>query len=141
MSTHKNLLGQYSSQDMDKIIGWGEGQDGDGHLLAEQTAHGRANHLTVDSLFNNVGNGTDSLAYDSPLGVSAAMQYSNCFVNEYGIRFCDESGGDVYKRQTLCCCRVSRTCLLLAYGVETLTMQSCFASNIRSGGGRRYHTV
>ena len=52
-----------------------------------------ANHLTVDSLFNNVGNGTDSLAYDSPLGVSAAMQYSNCFVNEYGIRFCDESGG------------------------------------------------
>ena len=93
MSTNKNLLGQYSSQDMDKIIGWGEGQDGDGHLLAEQTAHGRANHLTVDSLFNNVGNGTDSLAYDSPLGVSAAMQYSNCFVNEYGIRFCDESGG------------------------------------------------
>lgn len=93
MSTNKDLLGTYSSQDMDKIIGWGEGQDGDGHLLAEQTAHGRANHLTVDSLFNNVGNGTDSLAYDSPLGVSAAMQYSNCFVNEYGIRFCDESGG------------------------------------------------
>lgn len=93
MSTNKDLLGQYSSQDMDKIIGWGEGQDGDGHLLAEQTAHGRANHLTVDSLFNNVGNGTDSLAYDSPLGVSAAMQYSNCFVNEYGVRFCDESGG------------------------------------------------
>ena len=93
MSTNKDLLGHYSSQDMDKIIGWGEGQDGDGHILAEQTAHGRANHLTVDSLFNNVGNGADSLAYDSPLGVSAAMQYSNCFVNEYGIRFCDESGG------------------------------------------------
>lgn len=93
LSTNKELLAQYSSQDMDKIIGWGEGQDGDGHLLVEQTAHGRANHLTVDSLFNNVGNGTDSLAYDSPLGVSAAMQYSNCFVNEYGIRFCDESGG------------------------------------------------
>ena len=93
MSTNKELLGQYSSQDMEKIIGWGEGQDGDGHLMAEQTAHGRANHLTVDSLFNNVGNGDESLAYSSPLGVSAAMQYSDCFVNEYGERFCDESGG------------------------------------------------
>lgn len=93
MSTNKPLLAQYSSQDMEKIIGWGQGQDGDGHLMAEQTAHGRANHLTVDSLFNNVGNGEESLAYSSPLGVSAAMQYSDCFVNEYGTRFCDESGG------------------------------------------------
>lgn len=93
MSTNKELLGQYSSQDMSKIIGWGEGQDGDGHLMAEQTAHGRANHLCVASLFNNVGNGEDSFAYDSKLGVCMAMQYSDCFVNEYGLRFCDESGG------------------------------------------------
>ena len=92
MSTNKELLAYYSSQDMSKTIGWGEGQDGDGQLLVEQTAHGRANHLTVDSLFNNVGDGDSSLAYDSVLGVSAAMQYSECFVNEYGIRFCDESG-------------------------------------------------
>ena len=92
MSTNKDLLAEYSSQDMCKTIGWGEGQDGDGHLMAEQTAHGRANHLTVDSLFNNVGNGDESLAYDSVLGVAASMQYSNCFINEYGIRFCDESG-------------------------------------------------
>ena len=93
MSTNKELLGQYSSQDMSKIIGWGEGQDGDGHLMAEQTAHGRANHLCVASLFNNIGNGEESFAYDSPLGVCMAMQYSDCFVNEYGLRFCDESGG------------------------------------------------
>ena len=93
MSTNKELLGQYSSQDMSKIIGWGEGQDGDGHLMAEQTAHGRANHLCVASLFNNVGNSEDSFAYDSKLGVCMAMQYSDCFVNEYGLRFCDESGG------------------------------------------------
>lgn len=93
MSTNKELLAEYSSQDMDKIIGWGYGQDGDGHLMAEQTAHGRANHLCVASLFNNIGNGEQSCAYDSPLGVSAAMQYTDCFVNEYGIRFCDESGG------------------------------------------------
>jgi fumarate reductase flavoprotein subunit len=94
MSTNKDLLGQYSSQDMDKIIGWGDGQDGDGHLMVEQTAHGRANHLTVDSLFNNVGDGTtDHFAYNSVLGVSVAMQYTECFVNEYGIRFADESDG------------------------------------------------
>ena len=92
MSTNKELLAQYSSQDMSKIIGWGEGQDGDGQLMAEQTAHGRANHLTVASLFNNVGNGDESLAYSSPLGVAATMQYSDLFINEYGIRFCDESG-------------------------------------------------
>ena len=93
MSTNKPLLAQYSSQDMSKIIGWGDGQDGDGHLMAEQTAHGRANHLCVASLFNNVGNGEDSFTYSSPLGVAATMQYSDLFVNEYGIRFCDESGG------------------------------------------------
>ena len=93
MSTNKDLLAEYSSQDMCKIIGWGAGQDGDGHLLAEQTAHGRANHLTVDSLFNNVGNGEVAQGYESALGVSAAMQYSDCFINEYGIRFADESGG------------------------------------------------
>ena len=93
MSTNKPLLAQYSSQDMDKIIGWGDGQDGDGHLMAEQTAHGRANHLCVASLFNNVGNGKESLAYSSSLGVAATMQYSDLFVNEYGIRFADESNG------------------------------------------------
>ena len=93
MSNNKELLAQYSSQDMSKTIGWGEGQDGDGQLMAEQTAHGRANHLTVASLFNNVGDGEESLAYSSPLGVAASMQYSDLFVNEYGIRFCDESAG------------------------------------------------
>lgn len=87
MSTNKDLLAYYSSQDMEKIIGWGVGQDGDGHLMAEQTAHGRANHLTVSSLFNNV----DGYAYDSPLGVSTTMQYTDLFVNEDGVRFCDES--------------------------------------------------
>ena len=93
MSTNKELLAQYSSQDMEKIIGWGDGQDGDGHLMAEQTAHGRANHLCVASLFNNVGNGDESLTYSSPLGVAATMQYSDLFVNEYGTRFADESAG------------------------------------------------
>ena len=77
MSTNKTLLANYTSQDLDKTIGWGQGQDGDGHLMAEQTAHGRANHLAVDSLFNNV----KDFSYDSALGVCVAMQPSNFWVN------------------------------------------------------------
>ncbi|MBQ5997652.1 MAG: FAD-binding protein, partial [Bacteroidales bacterium] len=90
ISTNKALLSYYTSQDLEKTIGWGVGQDGDGQLMAEQTAHGRANHLTVSSMFNNV----DGLAYDSKLGVAGTMQYSDLFVNEDGIRFADESQGD-----------------------------------------------
>lgn len=63
------------------------GQDGDGHLMAEQTAHGRANHLTVDSLFNNV----KDFSYDSALGVCVAMQSSNFWVNQDGLRFMNEN--------------------------------------------------
>lgn len=90
MSTNKALLSYYTSQDLEKTIGWGVGQDGDGHLMVEQSAHGRANHLTVSSMFNNV----EGFAYDSPLGVALTMQYSDLFVNEDGIRFADESQGD-----------------------------------------------
>lgn len=64
-----------------------QGQDGDGHLMAEQTAHGRANHLTVDSLFNNV----KDFSYDSALGVCVAMQSSNFWVNQDGLRFMNEN--------------------------------------------------
>ena len=55
--------------------------------MAEQTAHGRANHLTVDSLFNNV----KDFSYDSTLGVCVAMQPSNFWVNQDGLRFMNEN--------------------------------------------------
>lgn len=87
MSTNKELLAQYSSIDMEKVIGWGAGQDGDGQLMVEQTAHGRANHLCVASLFNNV----KDFAYDSPLGVCVAMQPTNLYVNQDAIRFVSEA--------------------------------------------------
>lgn len=87
MSTNKTLLANYSSQDMEKIIGWGTGQDGDGQLMAEQTAHGRANHLTVDSLFNNV----KGFSYDSALGACVGMQPTDFWVNEDGLRFMSEA--------------------------------------------------
>ena len=87
MSTNKTLLANYTSQDLDKTIGWGQGQDGDGQLMAEQTAHGRANHLCVASLFNNV----KDFAYDSQLGVCVAMQPSDFWVNQDGLRFMNEN--------------------------------------------------
>ena len=87
LSTNFALLGYYTGQDvMEKCHGWGEGQDGDGHLLVEQTAHGHCKGITVSSMFNNV-KGFD---YDSRLGIAATMQPANLYVNQYGLRFASE---------------------------------------------------
>ena len=87
LSTNFDLLSYYTGQDVhEKCHGWGAGQDGDGHLLVEQTAHGRCKRITVSSLFNNV----KGFAYDSPLGVAATMQPKNVYVNQYGLRFGSE---------------------------------------------------
>ncbi|WP_158240485.1 FAD-binding protein [Telmatospirillum siberiense] len=89
MSTNKALLAKYTSIDLEKVIidGAQAGQDGDGHLMAESTAHGRATHLCVSSLFLNV----KGFAFSSPLGACAGMQPTNLWVNQDGIRFTDES--------------------------------------------------
>ncbi len=88
LSTNFDLLSYYTGQDVhEKCHGWGAGQDGDGHLLAEQTAHGMCKSITVASLFNNV----KGFAYDSPLGVAATMQPANLYVNQYGLRFTSEA--------------------------------------------------
>ncbi len=87
LSTNFALLSYYTGQDVqEKCHGWGEGQDGDGHLLVEQTAHGQCKGITVSSLFNNV----KGFEYDSPLGVAATMQPANLYVNQYGLRFTSE---------------------------------------------------
>lgn len=87
LSTNFDLLSYYTGQDVhEKCHGWGAGQDGDGHLLVEQTAHGRCKRITVSSLFNNV----KGFEYDSPLGVAATMQPKNVYVNQYGLRFGSE---------------------------------------------------
>jgi len=91
LSTNFDLLSFYTGQDVhEKCHGWGAGQDGDGHLLVEQTAHGRCKSITVSSLFNNV----KGFAYDSPLGVAATMQPKNLYVNQYGLRFGSENISD-----------------------------------------------
>lgn len=91
LSTNFALLSYYTGQDVqEKCHGWGAGQDGDGHLLVEQTAHGMCKSITVSSLFNNV----KGFEYDSPLGVAATMQPKNLYVNQYGLRFCSENISD-----------------------------------------------
>jgi fumarate reductase flavoprotein subunit len=88
MSTNKERLTEYTSVDLDKVIidGPPSGQDGDGHKMVEATAHGKATHLCVSSMFLNV----KGFAYSSSLGVCAAMQPTNLWVNQDAIRFTDE---------------------------------------------------
>lgn len=86
MSTNKAALALYTNVDLEKTIGWGVGQDGDGQLMVERSAHGRANHLCVASLFNNV----KGFAYNSPLGACVSMQPTNLWVNQDGLRFVNE---------------------------------------------------
>lgn len=89
MSTNKALLARYSTIDMEKVLidGPPSGQDGDGHVMVEATAHGKAMHLCVSSLFINV----KGFAYASPMGVCAGMQPTNLWVNQDAVRFADES--------------------------------------------------
>jgi len=89
MSTNRALLEKYTSIDLEKTItdGAKAGQDGDGHLMVEATAHGKSTHLCVSSMFLNV----KGFAYDSPLGVCAGMQPTNLWVNQDAVRFIDES--------------------------------------------------
>lgn len=89
ISTNKALLAKYTSIDLEKVItdGAQAGQDGDGHRMVEETAHGKATHLCISSLFLNV----KGFAFNSSLGACAGMQPTNLWVNQDGVRFADES--------------------------------------------------
>jgi fumarate reductase flavoprotein subunit len=89
MSTNRALLAKYTSIDLEKTItdGAKAGQDGDGHLMVEATAHGKSTHLCVSSMFLNV----KGFAYDSALGSCVGMQPTNLWVNQDAVRFIDES--------------------------------------------------
>lgn len=91
MSTNPDLLRYYSNVDLDKIMPLGTGQDGDGHLMAEQTAHGRTGLQTIDGFFAGIGTAQDPCGFQSDLNTAAGFQFSSVFVNQYGKRFYDES--------------------------------------------------
>lgn len=93
MNTNPELLELYSNVDLGKVMPLGVGQDGDGHLMVEQTAHGRTGLQTIDGFFAGIGTAADPCGFDSDLNTAAGFQFSSMFVNQYGDRFYDESFG------------------------------------------------
>ena len=91
MNTNPDLLKLYSNVDLGKVMPLGLGQDGDGHLMVEQTAHGRTGLQTIDGFFAGIGTAEDPCGFDSDLNTAAGFQFSSVFVNQYGRRFYDES--------------------------------------------------
>lgn len=93
MNSNPELLQLYSNVDLGKVMPLGVGQDGDGHLMVEQTAHGRTGLQTIDGFFAGIGTAEDPCGFDSDLNTAAGFQFSSMFVNQYGDRFYDESFG------------------------------------------------
>jgi fumarate reductase flavoprotein subunit len=93
MNTNPDLLRYYCNVDLSKIMPLGTGQDGDGHLMVEQTAHGRTGLQTIDGFFSGIGVADDPCGFTSDLNTAAGFQFSDVFVNQYGRRFYDESMG------------------------------------------------
>lgn len=91
MNTNPELLKYYSNVDLGKVMPLGTGQDGDGHLMVEQTAHGRTGLQTIDGFFAGIGTADDPCGFNSDLNTGAGFQFSSVFVNQYGNRFYDES--------------------------------------------------
>lgn len=91
MSTNPDLLKHYSNVDLGKVMPLGTGQDGDGHLMVEQTAHGKTGLQTIDAFFAGIGTAEDPCGFDTDLNTGAGFQFSSVFVNQYGKRFYDES--------------------------------------------------
>jgi fumarate reductase flavoprotein subunit len=93
MGTNLDLLSYYTGEDVqEKCIGIGVGQDGDGHLLAEQTAHGASKGVYPTGMFHNV----KGFGFTSPLGVAVALQPTNLYINQRGERYVDESAVNKY---------------------------------------------
>jgi fumarate reductase flavoprotein subunit len=92
-SSNFDLLQYYTGHDIvAKGIGIGFGQDGDGFLLVEDTAHGKAKDIYPTGMFNNV----KGFSFSSALGSAVAIQTTNCYVNEQGLRFLNEEEANVY---------------------------------------------
>jgi fumarate reductase flavoprotein subunit len=91
MNTNRDLLYLYANQDPDKIIPLGVGQDGDGHLMVEQTAHGRSLLQTFDGFFAGMGTYEERGDFNSDLNTAVGFQPTDVFVNQDGVRFYDES--------------------------------------------------
>jgi fumarate reductase flavoprotein subunit len=91
MNNNSELLKLYANQDVEKIIPLGIGQDGDGHLMVEQTAHGKSLLQTIDGFMAGMGTNSEPGDFSSDLNTAVGFQFTDVFVNQYGVRFYDES--------------------------------------------------
>ncbi|MDR2379589.1 MAG: FAD-binding protein [Bifidobacteriaceae bacterium] len=87
MGTNTELLGYYTGQDVQKCTEYGQGQDGDGHLLVEYTAHGKSKNVDPTPMWVVV----KDMSLESPLSCCLAMQNAGVFVNQTGTRFHSEN--------------------------------------------------
>lgn len=88
MGTNTELLEYYTGEDViEKSFPYGFGQDGDGHLMVEYTAHGRAKAVDPTPMWALV----KGMSLESPLNCCLAMQNAGVFVNQYGTRFHNEN--------------------------------------------------
>ena len=92
MATNYDLLRFFTNTDLEKSFAMGSGQDGDGHLMVQQTAHGMIKSVYTTSMFHNVR----GFSFTSPLGVAAILQPTSFLVNQYGDRYADESAINTY---------------------------------------------
>ena len=98
MSNNFELLQYYTGQDIiGKCEAWPKGQDGDGHLMVEQTAHGKCKSICLSSLLNHV----KGFPYGSTVSVAVCQNPTCLFVNQDGERFVDEGS---LKDVTYCKC-------------------------------------
>ncbi|MDR1422958.1 MAG: FAD-binding protein [Coriobacteriales bacterium] len=87
MGTNTDLLSYYTGQDVEKCTEYGQGQDGDGHLMVEFTAHGMAKDVDPTPMWAVV----KDMSLESPLNCCFAMQNAGVFVNQTGTRFHNEN--------------------------------------------------
>ncbi len=86
MSNNLDLLRAYSNQDMCKLEALDQGHYGDGHLLAEQTAHGICKTVALSSMMGYV----PGFSYQSILNACVTTNPTCVFVNQDGVRFTSE---------------------------------------------------
>jgi fumarate reductase flavoprotein subunit len=87
MGTNADLLGYYTGEDVQKCTEYGQGQDGDGHLLVESTVHGMSKNVDPTPMWAVV----KGMTLEDPLCVCLAMQNAGVFVNQTGTRFHNEN--------------------------------------------------
>ena len=86
MSNNLDLLRAYSNQDMCKLEALDQGHYGDGHLMAEQTAHGICKTVALSSMMGYV----PGFSYQSILNACVTTNPTCVFVNQDGVRFTSE---------------------------------------------------